>query len=372
MAGELQVLEGLGLSPNEAKLYLMLAKGGRMKANELALKTNLQRRTVYDTLAQLEKKGMVGKAQVGGVLTFTPSPPSSLLMFLDEKRDSVEKILPLLSRSFEAQEKTIVSVLYGKAGVKMVMEDVLSLRADFYVYHGQLQFFDTLPTFRRIFNEKRKQLGIRGKFLLLDVPIARERAKLMPFSDIKFIDPSSLSAGVWWTYADRLVLFVLQKDPVTIFIKNAELASTFKKSFDAMFSSNSQVYRGKEGLKAALEQTLKCKETLFIGGRGQVPIEVPEYFWKIYDKQARKQGHIWRNLAYRSIQKTAAAKLPYHKIRYLPKEWSRSPSVVWIYGDCVANVVWLAEPVLFIVEDKHVAAAYRNYFELLWKISEKK
>ncbi|VVB57895.1 Sugar-specific transcriptional regulator TrmB [Candidatus Anstonella stagnisolia] len=238
MADELPILEGLGLSPNEAKLYLILARGGRMKANELALKTNLQRRTVYDTLAQLEKKGMVGKAQVGGVLTFTPSPPSSLLMFLDEKRDSVEKILPLLSRSFEAQEKTSVSVLYGKAGIKMVLEDVLAQRQEFYVYHGQLQFFEYMPKFFRLFNDKRKHLGIRTKYLLLDVPYAREFAPQMPLAEIKFIDPSSLSAGVYWTYADRLVLFVLQGDEsVTIFIKNSELARAFKKNFEKIFEA---------------------------------------------------------------------------------------------------------------------------------------
>ncbi len=371
MAGELEVLEELGLSTNEAKLYLMLVKGGRMKATDLSVKSGLQRRGVYDTLAQLEKKGMVGKAEIAGVLTFSPSPPSSLLSLIDEKRDSIEKILPNLSGAFEKDENTSVSVLYGKAGIKMVLEDILFLKADFCVYHGQLQIFDILPKFTRIFNEKRKQLGIRAKYLLLDVPHAREFAPQIPLAEIKFIDPSSLSAGVYWTYADRLVLFVLQKEPVTIFIKNSELARTFKKSFDVMFGSSSQVYRGKEGVIAVLEQTLKHKETLFIGGRGQVPIEVPEYFWGKYDKQAVKTGHIWRNIAYRSIRKTKAAKLPYHKIRYLPKEWSISPSVVWIYGDCVANVVWLREPIIFVVEDKHVAAAYRNYFELLWKISEK-
>ncbi|MBS3069475.1 hypothetical protein J4441_03865 [Candidatus Micrarchaeota archaeon] len=237
MAEELPVLQELGLSPNEARLYMLLAKEGKMKASELSVKCNLQRRTVYDTLAQLEKKGMAGKAKVGGVLTFTPSPPSSLLMFLDEKRDAVEKILPLLSRSFEAQEKTSVSVLYGKAGIKMVLEDVLAQRQDYYAYHGQLQFFEYMPRFMRIFNEKRKRLKIRTKYLLLDVPHAREHAPHMPLAQIKFIDPSSLSAGVYWTYADRLVLFVLQEEPVTIFIKNAELARAFKKNFEKIFDA---------------------------------------------------------------------------------------------------------------------------------------
>ncbi len=237
MENELGALEGVGLSANEAKLYSILVKQGRMKANELAVKSGLQRRTVYDTLEQLEKKGMVGKAEISGVREYSASPPSSLLTFVDEKRDAIEKILPLLAKSYESEEKTAVSVLYGTSGIKTMLEDILSLKAEYRVYYGQLQIFDYLPKFINIFNEKRKKLRIRGKYLLLDVEQARKRAPLLPLAEIRYIEPSTPSIGVWWTYADRLVLFVLQKEPVMIFIKNSELAKTFRQSFDMIFES---------------------------------------------------------------------------------------------------------------------------------------
>jgi sugar-specific transcriptional regulator TrmB len=371
MADESGALAEAGLSSNEANLYLLLVKGGRMKANELALKSGLQRRTVYDTLAQLEVKGLVGKADVEGVQTFSPSPPSSLLSLLDEKRDAIEKILPSLSKPFEAEEKTGVSVLYGAAGFKTVLEDILQLRADYCVYHGQLQIFDYLPKFFPIFNEKRKKLGIRARYILLDVPQARARAKRIPLADFKFIDSSTLSGGIWWTYADRLILFVLQKQPITIFIKNADLAKTFRRTFDELFESKTQVYRGLDGMKAVLERTLEHKETLFIGGSGAAPVNLPEYFKERYTPEAIRRRHVWRNIAYPIILKTPAMKLPYHKIRLYPKHWPFNPNIIWIFGDCVANVMWLPKPVAFLVDDKQIADSYRRYFEMLWKISEK-
>jgi sugar-specific transcriptional regulator TrmB len=234
---ELSTLQELGLSPNEAKLYQILVRAGRMKATELSQKSGLQRRTVYDTLSQLEKKGLTGKAEIGGVNVFSASPPASILSFLDEKRSAAEAILPLLSKPFEAEQKAQVSVLYGNGALKMVMEDIIHLKADFCVYHGQLQIVERLPKFFQIFNEKRGRLGIRARFLVLDLPDVHERAKKIPFADILFIDPASVSAGAWWTYADRVVLFIIQKELTTIFIKNKDLATAFRKNFDVSFAA---------------------------------------------------------------------------------------------------------------------------------------
>ncbi|MFA6328959.1 MAG: helix-turn-helix domain-containing protein [Candidatus Micrarchaeia archaeon] len=372
MAGENEALQEFGLTQNEAKLYLLLLKGGKAKATDLATRSGMHRRVVYDTLAQLAKKGMVGKAMVGGVLTFTPSPPSSLLSFIDEKRDSIEKILPALSKPFEAGGKTNVSILYGKQGIKMVMEDIIALRTDYYACYGQLQFFESMPKSIRLFNDKRVKYGLKTKYLLLDVPSARKHAPNFPLAEIKFIDPSVISAGVWWTYKDRLALFVLTDEPVTIFIKDAELARTFQKTFLNMFDSKAQVYRGDSGMRAIMEETLNHKETLFIGAAGQASERYASYMEESYLPRAKKKGHRWILLSNRKILSKPASGYPISTVRLLPKDWEYSPNVVWIYGNFVTNVVWLGEPLAFVLEDKRVADAYRKYFWLMWKLAGKK
>ncbi len=372
MVGETEALQGLGLTANEAKLYLLLLKGGKAKATDLAAKSGMHRRVVYDTLAQLEKKGMVGQASVGGVLTFTPSPPSSLLSFLDEKRDSMEKVLPELSRAFESEKSASASVMHGRQGVKTILEDILALRANYCVYYGQMQIYDLLPKFMPIFNEKRKRLGIKGRHILLDTPLVRERAAKIPFTESKFIDPSSPSPGVWWTYADRLVLILWHDEPTVILIKSDPLAKTFRSTFDAEFSSKTAVFRGDEGMKAIFEQTLDYKETLFIGAGGQASERYNDYYVKSFIPRAKKTGHKWYLLSHPRILSRPASKYPMSIVRLLPRDWEYSPNVVWIYGNFVANVVWLDEPVAFVVEDKHVADAYREYFWLLWKLAKKK
>jgi len=370
---EIATLQDAGLSANEARLYAILVKSGGMKATEIAKLSGMQRRTVYDVLQQLEKKGLAGKVKVRGVGSFFASPPASLLSFLEEKQAAVQKLLPSLSRQFEAGEGVGATILYGKAGLRAVLQDIIALKSDFCVYYGQLAIADAIPKSFQIFNEKRKHLGIRARWMLLDVPEARKRAESVPMTEFRFIDTSAISGGVWWTYADRLVLFAVSGDTektVTILIKNAELARTFRKTFDDMFDSKTTSYHGAGGMKSLLERTLTHKETLFIGGSGAVPIHLPEYFRKEYVPRALKAGHVWRNMAYPVILKVHEVMVPFHKIRLFPESWPFNPNVIWTFGNCVANVVWLKEPVAFLVEDANLAKSYRNYFELLWKMGK--
>ena len=372
MAGENEALEGLGLTKNEARLYLLLLKGGKAKATDLAAKSGMHRRVVYDTLGQLAKKGMVGQASVGGVRTFTPSPPSSLLSFLDEKRDAMEQALPSLSRVFESEKATSASVMHGRQGVKTIVEDILALRADYFVYYGQMQIHDALPKFIKIFYAKKKKLGIKSRLILLDTAQSRERAATIPLSECKFIDPSAPSPGVWWTYADRLALVLWHEEPTVILIKDEHLARTFRQTFDRLFEEKTSVFRGDSGMRAIMEETLNHKETLFIGAAGQASERYGGYLDKSYIPRAKKKGHRWMLLSNRRILSKPASTYSISTVRLLPKDWEYSPNVVWIYGNFVTNVVWLDEPVAFVVEDAHVADAYRKYFWLMWKLSEKK
>ena len=372
MAGENEALQGLGLTQNEARLYLLLLKGGKAKATDLATKSGMHRRVVYDTLGQLAKKGMVGQARVGGVLTFTPSPPSSLLSFFDEKRDAMERALPALSRVFEAEKATSASVMHGRQAIKTIVEDILALRADYFVYYGQMQIHDALPKFIKIFYAKKKKLGIKSRLMLLDTAQARERAATVPLSEAKFIDPSAPSPGVWWTYADRLALVLWHEEPTVILIKDEHLAKTFRQTFDRLFEEKTRVYRGDSGMRAIMEETLNHPETLFIGAAGQASERYSNYIDKSYLPRAKKKGHKWLLLANRQILSKPASQYSISTVRLLPKDWEYSPNVVWVYGNCVTNVVWLDEPVAFVVEDRHVADAYRKYFWLMWKTAGKK
>jgi len=53
-------LNEIGLTENESKIYLALIDLGPSLAGQISRKTGLHRRTVYDSIEMLIKKGLVG------------------------------------------------------------------------------------------------------------------------------------------------------------------------------------------------------------------------------------------------------------------------------------------------------------------------
>ncbi len=72
-----------------------------------------------------------------------------------------------------------------------------------------------------------------------------------------------------------------------------------------------------------------------------------------------------------------------HQRKFLSKEYGKNPNVkikylshsvptgLIIYGNKVAIIIWSETPVGMVVENKEVAKSFKQYFEILWKISKK-
>ncbi|MBI2145915.1 hypothetical protein HYU22_01070 [Candidatus Woesearchaeota archaeon] len=126
-----------------------------------------------------------------------------------------------------------------------------------------------------------------------------------------------------------------------------------------------QIYRGNEGIKTILKDCLNYQEVLFIGATGDVENRLP-YFWPHYNKKREKLKCKWRLLLVHESRNKPITKSKYYEYRVLPKIIS-GLNVIYIYGDYVANVLWLEKPVAFVVKHETLAKNYRKYFEYLWK-----
>jgi sugar-specific transcriptional regulator TrmB len=72
---DLQLLLELGLTRNQASLYLTLLSVKKSDARKLSLSTGIQRTEVYRCLSELELKGLVDR-KIGLPIEFTPVAPS--------------------------------------------------------------------------------------------------------------------------------------------------------------------------------------------------------------------------------------------------------------------------------------------------------
>jgi HTH-type transcriptional regulator, sugar sensing transcriptional regulator len=127
----------------------------------------------------------------------------------------------------------------------------------------------------------------------------------------------------------------------------------------------SEIYRGSEGIKTILNECLKYKEILFIGATGDVENRLP-YFWPQYNKKREKLKCKWKLLLVNESKNKPITKSKYYEYKVLPKMLS-GINVIYIYGDYVANILWLEKPIAFVVKHKKLSENYKKYFNYLWE-----
>ena len=139
-----------------------------------------------------------------------------------------------------------------------------------------------------------------------------------------------------------------------------------------MFKSNAPkkaitVYRGKKGIKSVFEDMLRTNETVSVidsGGvfRFRMPYYSPHFIREVEKKKLKIKNLVREGVDVKPTKTT--------EVRFLPKN-VESVSVVEIYGDKVAIVVWTETPEAVVIKNKSVAASFKSYFDVLWNSAKK-
>src|SRR3989338_11627246 len=117
---ETEILEDIGMTQGEIKVYLALLELGETTAGFIKKKTKLQNSVVHLCLGNLIDKGLVNYVEKGKRRFYTATEPEKLLGFLDEKRRRLQGILPALLRKQKEAVKYKVNIYEGQKGLKVI------------------------------------------------------------------------------------------------------------------------------------------------------------------------------------------------------------------------------------------------------------
>jgi sugar-specific transcriptional regulator TrmB len=128
-----RILEQLGFSEKEIKIYLTLLTGGPSSVRKLAKDTGLNRGTAYDVLKALQKSGLAGMYQKHKKQFFIAEDPEKLADVIDRrertvsmlKRDLAEVLPELRSLYVHGGAKPTVKYYEGNKGITIILKDVL-------------------------------------------------------------------------------------------------------------------------------------------------------------------------------------------------------------------------------------------------------
>src|SRR3989344_1905685 len=167
-----KILEELGLTLGEIKVYLALLKLGSSSTGPIAKESQVSRSKLYIILDKLEKKGLASHVEEKGVTYFQAAEPSKIKDYLKEKEETVkklqqdfEKFLPQLE-AFHKESGRVqrVSVYQGFKGIITAHEHIYVKlkKGEMYYYVG---ISKDQPEFQHIYwrkdHERRAKAGDR-------------------------------------------------------------------------------------------------------------------------------------------------------------------------------------------------------------------
>jgi len=145
---------------------------------------------------------------------------------------------------------------------------------------------------------------------------------------------------------------------------------TFKKS-----SKNEEIveiHRGMKAVRMNLYNFLRKKNPILVYGIPKIALHLMEDFILIYHKKRIKRKTIMKHIYDEDATKRIKQlnKMPYTYAKYLPN-MKNSPVSTNICGDEILFILWSEIPYIIKIKSKEITGLYKNYFELLWKISKK-
>lgn len=231
-------IQKIGFSPNQTKVYLALLSLGTATASEIAKKSNLARPSVYKTVDDLMKMGLVEEAEEK-VKKFTALHPAHLVQFMEYKKTLAEQLLPQLMGIFVASKfKPKMHFYEGTAGVKKVFEDVLDLRNDtIYTFSSIRQMLGRFgSTYIRHHMEKRVAKNIRR--LSLRSSDTRSEDKWDFYSsdqkllrEIKYLPKQIKADTLIQIYGDKVSVIASKKEDYAFIVESKELSALMKQIF---------------------------------------------------------------------------------------------------------------------------------------------
>lgn len=244
------VLQQIGLNKNEAKIYEALLDLGEGSVSEIAAAGSVNRRNVYDTLNNLQRRALVSRVRGKRQKLFRAADPKKLMHLLQQQRQRISLILPALENMYREHiphEQAFVS--RGVEGIRNFWNYVLSQNEPAYFVGEKGAWHDPRieEARKRYFTSaKRKNISLTGIFdhemMKRDVAIYSQYNP----DKIRFFPKDYSTNATFDICGNRVILFSMVGERnianVTIYnIISKPLADSFRTWFQLLWNNAQQL-----------------------------------------------------------------------------------------------------------------------------------
>jgi sugar-specific transcriptional regulator TrmB len=244
------ILEEIGLTKSEIKVYFALLRLGSSTKKNIVKESKITHSKLYEITDKLIDKGLVSYVKKNKVLHFSAAPPEQILDFLKKKKEEIDqqektfaKIIPSL-KSLEKREEPEIEVFRGWQGMRTAYNMMLTgLKAGDTDYVIGATSGEDIKASTRFFERIHRQRRERKIKLKIIHDIASKKWALSilrypKFEQARFVKHSSPSEVNIW--GDNVMIIMLTKVPVLTLIKSKVVAESFRNYFETLWKAASK------------------------------------------------------------------------------------------------------------------------------------
>ncbi len=234
-----QILEDIGLTNAEIKVYLTLLELGSSTAGPIIEKSNLQSSVAHMTLIKLAAKGFITSIQEGKRHHYQATNPSNIINFINEKKEKFEQLLPeLLIKQQHAKQKPEVTLYRGIKGIKELLLELLNAGGNEHHTFGSSKKSLLLGEAWWVqYHKDRAKKRVKAK-LLFNESLKKWKAETKyPLTEVKYTKQGFEPLTETIIRNDKVGIIIWTDNPIGTLIHQKEAAQSYEQFFQLLWTN---------------------------------------------------------------------------------------------------------------------------------------
>lgn len=238
-----ETLENLGLSENEAKVYLAALSLGPSIVSKISLAAQTKRTTVYSMVDSLKQKGLMFVEMRGFKKLYVAENPEKLESVINLRKEKLHNILPELSALYNLKgEESLIKYHEGLESVKSTYDTLLDSarnHEDYLVVSDIDQWYNLDKDYFESFVKRRSKRNIAIRVLLQNSETAQIfKQKEKNYNEEVKILPKDTQLTTNLVIIPKMVVIHQLTPPImAIVIENKNIVQMHKEMFEIMWKS---------------------------------------------------------------------------------------------------------------------------------------
>ena len=243
----MKILQGIGFTQGEIKVYLALIQLGESTIGPLSKKAKVTPAKVYPILEKLKTKGLITHVIKSRTKHFQALNPNRILDYIESKekklhtqKTEIKDLIPTLISQQESEAKQYASIYESYNGIKTLYDEILGYlhknKEDFlgftlgeeYTTKQANIFFKNYDAKRRKLKIKTRLIGLKYQKKFLDKKYGED-----PNIEIKYLKHAVPTGLIIWD--DKVATLLWHEIPSAFVIHSKPNARAYRKFFNDMW-----------------------------------------------------------------------------------------------------------------------------------------